>query len=63
MKWLPGTSFVLALIGLRFVETSFSAASTFLSLIAAACAMVFACSVCVFFSHRLHYLYLSRNDK
>jgi hypothetical protein len=64
MKWLLSSTFILALAsGLDSLATSVAGASTLLSLIAAGCAMVFACSVCVLFVTAYIYLYLSRNEQ
>lgn len=63
MKWLLGSTFVLALIsGCDSLAASVDSGSTFFTLIAAACAMAFACSVCVFFVTAYIYLYLSRHE-
>jgi hypothetical protein len=64
MKWLLSSTFILALAtGLDSLATSVAPLSTLLSLIAAGCAMVFACSVCVLFITAYIYLYLSRNEQ
>lgn len=63
MKWLLSSTFVLALIsGIDAVAPSFTPLSTALSLVSAAFAVVFACSVCVLFVTAYIYLYLSRNE-
>jgi hypothetical protein len=62
MKWLLSCAFVLALAsGFESLANSLGGAGI-LSIVAAACAMVFACGVCVIFVTAYIYLYLSRND-
>jgi hypothetical protein len=64
MKWLLSSTFVLTLAsGFDSLAASVGSASMLLSLVAAGCAMVFACSVCVLFVTAYIYLYLSRNEQ
>lgn len=61
MKWLLSATFVLALTsGIDSLARSFTPISTMLSLVSAAFAVAFACSVCVLFVTAYIYLYLSR---
>jgi cytochrome b subunit of formate dehydrogenase len=63
MKWLLSSAFVLiATTGLDSLAQSFAPISTALTLASAACAIVFACSICVLFITAYIYLYLSRHD-
>jgi hypothetical protein len=63
-KWLLSSTFILALAsGFDSLASSVGPGSMLLSLIAAGCAMVFACSVCVLFVTAYIYLYLSRNEQ
>ena len=62
MKWLLSCAFVLALAsGCDSLAHSIGGTNV-LTVIAAACAMVFACGVCVMFVTAYIYLYLARND-
>ena len=62
MKWLLSSTFVLALAtGFDSLARSFAPASTMLSLLGAAFAIVFACSLCVLFVTAYIYLYLSQH--
>jgi len=62
MRWLLSCAFVLALAsGFESLAKSLGGAG-FLSLIAAALVMAFACGVCVLFVTAYIYLYLSRNE-
>jgi hypothetical protein len=62
MKWMLSCTLVLAVAsGLDSLARSLGGVSI-LSLIAAACAMMFACGVCVLFITAYIYLYLSRNE-
>lgn len=61
MKWLLSSSLVLGLTtAIDSLARSFSPASIVLSCISAACAVAFACSICVLFVTAYIYLYLSR---
>ncbi len=63
MKWLLSSTFVLALTsGVDSLARSATPLATVLTLVSAACAVVFACSVCVLFVTAYIYLYLSRNE-
>jgi hypothetical protein len=63
MKWSLSSTFVLAMTsGIDSLARSVTALSTVLTLVTAACAIVFACSVCVLFVTAYIYLYLSRHD-
>src|SRR5688572_4499400 len=60
MKWMLSCTLILAVAsGLDSLARSLGGVSI-LSLIAAACAMMFACGVCVLFVTAYIYLYLSR---
>lgn len=62
MKWLLSCSLALAIAsGIESLSHSLGGLNI-LSLLAAACAMLFACGVCVLFVTAYIYLYLSRND-
>lgn len=62
MKWLLSSTCVLALAtGIDSLAHSFTPASTVLSLLGAAFAVVFACSLCVLFVTAYIYLYLSQH--
>jgi hypothetical protein len=63
MKWLLGSMLVLSMTsGIDALARSFTSASTVLSILGAACAIAFACSLCVLFSTAYVYLYLSRHE-
>ncbi len=63
MKWILSCSFVLALTsGVDSLARSLTPISTVLSLLTAACAIAFVCSVCVLFVTAYIYLYLSKNE-
>ena len=63
MKWVLSSTFVLALTsGVDSLARTFTPISTLLSLVSAAFAVVFACSLCVLFVTAYIYLYLSRNE-
>ena len=64
MKWLLSSSLALALTtGVDALARSSVDVSMFLALASAACAVVFACSVCVLFVTAYIYLYLSRHPQ
>jgi hypothetical protein len=63
MKWLLSSTLVLALIAaLDALAASVGTPATLLTFLCAACALVFACCVCVLFVTAYTYLYLSRNE-
>jgi len=63
MKWLLSSTFVLGVTaGIDALARSFTPVSTVLTLVSAACAIVFVCSVCVLVVTAYIYLYLSRHD-
>ncbi len=63
MKWVLSCTFVLALTsGVDSLARSLTPISTVLSLLTAACAIAFVCSVCVLFVTAYIYLYLSKNE-
>lgn len=63
MKWTLSSTLVLALTsGFDSLARSFSPVSSVLSLITAAFAIVFACSVCILVVTAYLYLYLSKHE-